>query len=66
MLFFKRRLRMPTYEYRCKACGHEWEEDQSIKDEPVRKCPKCEKEEAERLISRTSFVLTGEGWTSKK
>jgi putative FmdB family regulatory protein len=53
---------MPTYEYRCNACGHELEEFQSIKDAPLRECPACHKPELERLISGGNFVLKGSGW----
>lgn len=53
---------MPTYEYQCKACGHEFERVQRISDSPVRTCPKCRKRKVERLISQTSFVLKGGGW----
>lgn len=31
---------MPTYEYICEKCGHEFEVFQSIKDEPLTVCPK--------------------------
>ena len=30
---------MPTYDYVCDACDHQFELFQSIKDEPKRKCP---------------------------
>jgi putative FmdB family regulatory protein len=53
---------MPTYEYQCSACQHEFERDQRISEAPVKKCPKCGKQKAKRLISRTSFVLKGGGW----
>jgi putative FmdB family regulatory protein len=54
---------MPTYEYICKACKHEWEQEQRVKDEPEKKCPKCEKLEAKRQIAgRTGFVLNGKCW----
>jgi putative FmdB family regulatory protein len=54
---------MPTYEYTCKSCSHAWEQDQKIKDEPLKDCPKCGKPEAKRLISSgTSFQLRGSGW----
>ena len=53
---------MPTYEYACRACDHEFERDQRISDKPVKKCPSCGKMQARRLISRTSFVLKGGGW----
>jgi len=32
---------MPTYEYRCKKCGHQFELFHSIKDESIKRCPKC-------------------------
>jgi putative FmdB family regulatory protein len=54
-----------TYEYLCESCGHEWEVDQSIKDLPKKKCPKCKKLKAKRLISKNgSFILTGSGWSN--
>jgi len=31
---------MPTYEYVCEKCGHEFEKVQSIKDGALRVCPK--------------------------
>ena len=34
---------MPTYEYRCNACGHEFEQFQSITADPIKVCPKCGK-----------------------
>jgi putative FmdB family regulatory protein len=33
---------MPTYEYRCKACGEHVEVVQSFKDDPLTVCPACE------------------------
>ncbi len=53
---------MPVYEYECKACGHEFEREQRISEDPVKKCPECGALKAKRLISRTSFVLKGSGW----
>jgi putative FmdB family regulatory protein len=53
---------MPVYEYQCGACGHEFEEWQKIKDPPVKTCPKCAKDEVQRLISQTAFQLKGGGW----
>lgn len=56
---------MPTYEYLCTSCGHEWEFEQSIKDDPERVCQKCKQETARRQISRgTGFILKGGGWYS--
>jgi putative FmdB family regulatory protein len=56
---------MPTYEYQCKACGNTWEQDQKIKEPPVKDCPKCGEPKAKRLISGgTGFQLVGSGWAS--
>lgn len=54
---------MPTYEYGC-DCGHSWEQEQRIVDEPERRCPKCGEDRAKRLIASPSFVLKGGGWAS--
>lgn len=32
---------MPTYEYRCKDCGHEFEAVQSFTDDAISVCPAC-------------------------
>ena len=48
---------MPTYEYRCTACGHEFEEFQSITAPVKRKCPKCGKPKLERLIGIGAGVI---------
>lgn len=49
---------MPTYDYRCRACGHTWEAEHSIKAPPVRQCPACQQDAAERQISEgTSFYF---------
>jgi putative FmdB family regulatory protein len=55
---------MPTYEYKCEKCGHEFERDQRITEGPVKKCPSCKASRVKRLISATSFVLKGGGWYS--
>lgn len=48
---------MPTYDYKCKACGNQFEHFQSMKDSPLRKCPKCGKLALERLIGTGAAVL---------
>ncbi len=54
---------MPTYEYRCEKCGHEFEEFQSITSRPIRKCPKCGKNAVHRLISAgAGFIFKGTGF----
>ncbi len=48
---------MPTYEYRCTACRHEFEEFQSIKAPALRTCPSCKKKALERLIGTGGAIL---------
>jgi putative FmdB family regulatory protein len=56
---------MPTYEYRCGTCEHDWEVEQSIKDDALTECPRCKNATAKRQISRgTGFILKGGGWYS--
>ena len=54
-----------TYEYACTSCSHEWEAEQSIKEEPLKECPACHAQTARRQISRgVGFILKGGGWYS--
>ena len=48
---------MPTYDYKCNACEYEWELFQSIKANPVRKCPECGKLKARRIIGPGAAIL---------
>ena len=52
---------MPTYDYKCNDCGIEFEAFQSIKDDPLRDCNKCQGT-VQRLISKNvniQFVGSG-------
>ena len=54
---------MPTYDYACKACGHRFEEFQSMSADPVRKCPECKKLKLERLIGAgAGIIFKGSGF----
>jgi putative FmdB family regulatory protein len=54
---------MPTYEYLCKNCEHEFEEFQSITAKPLKKCPKCKKMSLKRLIGKgTGVIFKGNGF----
>lgn len=48
---------MPTYDYRCSSCGHEFEEFQSMSAKALVKCPECGKNSLERLIGIGAGVL---------
>ena len=47
---------MPTYDYRCKNCGHEFEEFQSMSDPPLTKHPETG-EPVKRLVSAPGLAL---------
>ena len=54
---------VPTYDYKCSACGHEFEKFQSIMARPIRKCPGCGKMKAKRLIgSGAGIIFKGSGF----
>ena len=54
---------MPTYDYVCDACEHQFELFQSIKDEPKRKCPECGRLKLRRLIGPgAAIVFKGSGF----
>ena len=54
---------MPTYDYRCDACGHELEIFQSITESPKRKCPECGKQKLQRVIGTgAGIIFKGSGF----
>ncbi|MBN2353324.1 MAG: zinc ribbon domain-containing protein [Spirochaetales bacterium] len=55
---------MPTYEYRCKMCGHQFEAFQRISDEPLKKCPKCGKPVERMISSGMGIIFKGSGFYS--
>ena len=58
-------LLMPTYDYKCDACGTEFTKEQRITEKPSKKCLKCGKMKARRMISESpGFILKGGGWES--
>ena len=54
---------MPTYDYVCDACHHEFELFQSITAGPKRKCPQCGRFKLRRLIGPgAAIVFKGSGF----
>ena len=54
---------MPTYEYKCDACGNEFEKFQTMSSDPIKKCPKCGKNKVRRLISAgAGLIFKGSGF----
>ncbi len=54
---------MPTYDYQCTACDHQFEEFQSISAPVKRKCPQCGELKLKRLIGAgAAVVFKGSGF----
>ena len=54
---------MPTYEYKCDACGGKFELFQSIKAQPARKCALCGASKVRRLIGAgAGIIFKGSGF----
>ncbi|MDF7826191.1 zinc ribbon domain-containing protein [Pontiellaceae bacterium B12227] len=47
---------MPTYDYKCKDCGHHFEAFHSMSADPLTDCPECEGQ-VERQIGMGAGVL---------
>jgi len=52
---------MPTYEYQCGTCGHQFEQFQNISDAPVTDCPECHGEVKRVLSGGGGFIMKGSG-----
>ncbi len=54
---------MPTYDYRCEACQHRFEQFQSITAKRLRKCPECGRLKLKRLIGTgAGIIFKGSGF----
>lgn len=52
---------MPLYEYKCSACGYQFEVIQKFSDQPDQICPRCN-HQSERLLSAPAIQFKGSGW----
>ncbi|MEW6061771.1 MAG: zinc ribbon domain-containing protein [Bacteroidota bacterium] len=54
---------MPTYQYKCNNCSHEFEEFQSMKDSPLVTCPNCKQDHLQRIIGAGGgMIFKGSGF----
>ena len=54
---------MPTYDYKCKHCRHQFETMHGITEAPLRKCPKCGRNGLKRLIGAgAGIIFKGSGF----
>ena len=53
---------MPIYEYKCSDCEHNFETKQTMRDKPLKDCPKC-KGKINRIIGKNiSVSFKGSGF----
>lgn len=52
---------MPTYHYRCAACGNSFDAVQRFSDNPLTDCPACGGQ-VRRVIQPVGVVFKGSGW----
>jgi putative FmdB family regulatory protein len=55
---------MPTYEYKCRKCGHTFEAFQSITADPLSKCPKCKSPVRRVINGGMGVIFKGSGFYS--
>jgi len=53
---------MPTYEYECKSCSHNFEVFQSMSDAPLKECPVCGKEIRRLIFGGSGVIFKGSGF----
>lgn len=53
---------MPTYQYRCPHCGHEFEEFQSMSEDPIDVCPTCGKTPQRLISGGAGLIFKGTGF----
>ena len=52
---------MPRYDYRCTACGHQFELRQSFSAATVQECPECGAD-SNRKFHAPPVIFKGSGW----
>lgn len=53
---------MPTYVYKCRKCGHQFDAFQSILALPLKRCPKCKGAVARMLTTGSGIIFKGSGF----
>ena len=54
-------MSVPTYQYACNACAHEFEAFQSFSDASLTECPEC-KGEIRKVYTAVGVVFKGSGF----
>ena len=53
---------MPTYDYECRDCKKKFDLFQSIKAEPIKKCPKCGGKVHRLIGGGSGIIFKGSGF----
>ena len=53
---------MPIYTYRCENCGVQFERQQKFSDEPLKRCPECNKNALRKVYLPVGVVFKGSGF----
>jgi putative FmdB family regulatory protein len=55
---------MPIYTYRCENCGVRFERQQSFSEQPLTRCPECNKKTLRKVYTPVGIVFKGSGFYS--
>ncbi len=53
---------MPIYTYRCENCGVQFDKQQSFNDNPLTRCPECNKKALRKVYLPVGIVFKGSGF----
>lgn len=53
---------MPVYTYRCENCGVQFEKTQKFSDQPLTRCPECNKKALRKVYTPVGIVFKGSGF----
>jgi len=53
---------MPIYTYRCENCGVQFERRQKFSDDPLKRCPECNKNSLRKVYLPVGIVFKGSGF----
>lgn len=53
---------MPIYTYRCKNCGFQFDVQQKFTDQPLTRCPECNKKTLQKVFQPVGIVFKGSGF----
>lgn len=53
---------MPIYTYRCENCGVQFDRKQRFDDDPLVRCPECEKDTLHKVFMPVGIVFKGSGF----